>query len=102
MLPLTAKVKVQDHISDISVSVVATESDRCYQIFIHALSSISPSTRLRIAEYVTAKARTGYKLFKCMQDEWVLIATCATISGCQATALADYIKRNNIQVINCN
>lgn len=102
MLPLTAKVKIQDHISDISVSVVAIEDDRCYQIFIHALSSISPSKRLRIAEYVAAKACTGYKLFRCIQDEWVLVATCATVSGCQATALADYIKINNIQVINCN
>lgn len=102
MLPLTAKVKIQDHISDISVSVVATESNTCYQIFIHVLSNISPSKRLRIAEYVAVKAGTRYRLFKCMQDEWMLVATCATVSGCQATALADYIKRNNIQVINCN
>ena len=102
MLPLTAKVRVQDRISDISVSVVATESGRCYQIFIDVLSNISPSTRLRIVEYEVAKAHMGYKLFKCMQDERVLVATCATVSGCQATALADYIKRNNIQVINCN
>ena len=99
MSPLKAKVLIHDHECVLSVSVGGPGLGTTRKLNIYLEVDAPGIKPTKVCEYVATGLSNCYGLIRCQDSGLVPLTTCATLAGCQAVALSDYIQQSGVQLI---
>ena len=99
MSPLKANVLIDDTVNTISVSVSNKSLKSIRSINVYLESTLFETLRVLVGHYGVIPILDEYGLVRLDDDESIAVCKAKTLAGCQAAALADYVRRTGLELV---
>ena len=99
MSPLQANVVIDGFTHTLSISVGKPKLGPTRSLNVYLQGPMPGILPIKVDEYIAVGLPNCYGVARGDDVQLAPIATCATLSECQAVALSDYISRYNLEIV---